>query len=79
MLDFESQMKEDEQLARALQESLAYESPPQIENRGVNGSGSGNGSGNYYQPIPFSYSVGFRYNYGFVFVTASFQVGVFIL
>lgn len=58
VIDFESQMKEDEQLARALQESLNYESPPQIENRG--GNGNGNGSGNFYQPIPFSYSVGFR-------------------
>lgn len=58
VIDFESQMKEDEQLARALQESLNYESPPQIENRG--GNGNGNGSGNFYQPIPFSNSVGFR-------------------
>lgn len=64
-------MKEDEQLARALQESLTYESPPQIENRVGNGNGSG--SGNYYQPVPFSYSVGFRYNYDFTFVAASYS------
>ncbi|KAI5656006.1 hypothetical protein M9H77_24799 [Catharanthus roseus] len=55
-VDFESQIKEDEQLARALQESLNFESPPQQENRGS----KTNGSGNYYQPIPYSYSVGFR-------------------
>lgn len=75
MLDFESQMKEDEQLARALQESLTYESPPQIGNRVGNGNGNGNGSGsgNYYQPVPFSYSVGFRYNYDFAFVAASYS------
>ncbi|CAH1454386.1 unnamed protein product [Lactuca virosa] len=48
----DSQLKEDEQLARALQESLKVESPPR--NRHVNGNG------NIYQPIPFPYSTGFR-------------------
>lgn len=52
----DSQLKEDEQLARALQESLKVESPPR--NRHVNGNGNGNG--NIYQPIPFPYSTGFR-------------------
>ncbi|KAI8027328.1 hypothetical protein LOK49_LG02G02490 [Camellia lanceoleosa] len=45
--DNESQLKEDEQLAKAIQESLNVESPP----RHVNG--------NIYQPIPFPYSTGF--------------------
>ncbi|XP_076935337.1 protein DA1-like isoform X2 [Bidens hawaiensis] len=62
------QLKEDEQLARALQESLKVESPPRnrIGNRSGNGIGIGignvnrNGNGNMYQPIPFPYSTGFR-------------------
>ncbi|CAL5332307.1 hypothetical protein CsSME_00013744 [Camellia sinensis var. sinensis] len=48
VVDNESQLKEDEQLAKAIQESLNVESPP----RHVNG--------NIYQPIPFPYSTGFR-------------------
>ncbi|KAI8014101.1 Protein DA1-related 1 [Camellia lanceoleosa] len=48
VVDTESQLKEDEQLAKAIQESLNVESPP----RHVNG--------NIYQPIPFPYSTGFR-------------------
>ena len=47
--DDESQLKEDEQLAKAIQESLNVESPPRY------------GNGNIYQPIPFPYSTGFRY------------------
>ncbi|KAJ0747751.1 putative transcription factor interactor and regulator LIM family [Helianthus annuus] len=50
------QLKEDEQLARALQESLKVESPP----RHRYGNRNGNGNGNMYQPIPFPYSTGFR-------------------
>ncbi|GFY86134.1 hypothetical protein Acr_04g0008720 [Actinidia rufa] len=45
--DDESQLKEDEQLAKAIQESLNVESPPRY------------GNGNIYQPIPFPYSTGF--------------------
>ncbi|THF95895.1 hypothetical protein TEA_024403 [Camellia sinensis var. sinensis] len=48
VVDNESQLKEDEQLAKAIQESLNVESSP----RHVNG--------NIYQPIPFPYSTGFR-------------------
>lgn len=63
--DNESQLKEDEQIARALQESLNIESPPPIGNRNGNVSGNvignGNGNGNFYQPIPFPYSTSFRY------------------
>lgn len=54
----ESQLKEDEQLAKALQESLNVESPPQYGNR--NGITNMNGNGNLYHPIPFPYSTGFR-------------------
>ncbi|KAA8528609.1 hypothetical protein F0562_035964 [Nyssa sinensis] len=48
VIDNDFQLKEDEQLARAIQESLNVESPPRY------------GSGNIYQPIPLSYSTGFR-------------------
>ncbi|XP_059279201.1 protein DA1-like isoform X1 [Lycium ferocissimum] len=64
--DSESQLKEDEQLARALQESLNVESPPQHVSRNDHGSGNGygnanvNGNGNFYHPIPFPYSASFR-------------------
>lgn len=44
----ESHLEEDEQLARALQESLNVESPPH-EN------------GHNYHPLPFVFSSGFRY------------------
>lgn len=54
VIDNEFQLEEDEQLARAIQESLNIESPPQ------HGNGNGNGNGNIYQPIPFPYSTGFR-------------------
>ncbi|XP_076893248.1 protein DA1-like isoform X2 [Bidens hawaiensis] len=70
------QLKEDEQLARALQESLKVESPPRNRIGNINGNGigigngngigigsvnrNGNGNGNMYQPIPFPYSTGFR-------------------
>lgn len=62
-IGFDSQLEEDEQLARALQESLNVESPPQ--------HGNGNtyqpstppqyGNGNTYQPIPMYYPMGSRY------------------
>nr|XP_043637395.1 protein DA1-related 1-like [Erigeron canadensis] len=48
-----SQVKEDELLARALQESLKV-GPPNSWNRNVNRNG------NIYQPIPVPYSTGFR-------------------
>ncbi|PON91623.1 Zinc finger, LIM-type [Trema orientale] len=56
LIDNDSQLQEDEQLARALQESLNVESPP----RYGNGSGNGNGSANSYQPIPVYYPMGYR-------------------
>ncbi|XP_068303575.1 protein DA1-like isoform X1 [Pyrus communis] len=42
VVGFDSQLQEDEQLARVIQESLNAESPPR----------HGNGNGNTYQPIP---------------------------
>ncbi|XP_052201179.1 protein DA1-related 1-like isoform X1 [Diospyros lotus] len=48
IVDNESQLKEDEQLAKAIQESLNVESPSRDENA------------NIYQPIPFPPSTGFR-------------------
>lgn len=47
-----SRLKEDEHLARALQESLKLE--PSQRTRNVNRNG------NVYQPIPFPYSTGFK-------------------
>lgn len=72
-LDNESQLEEDEQLARAIQESLNVESPPRYGNEYGNGNGYGNGYGygnghgngngnhNIYQPIPMYYPMGYRY------------------
>ncbi|CAK9171777.1 unnamed protein product [Ilex paraguariensis] len=61
VIDNEYQLEEDEQFARALQESLNFEtSPPRHENENESGSGSGNGNGLILQPIPFPYSTGFR-------------------
>ncbi|CAL5418195.1 unnamed protein product [Camellia sinensis] len=51
VLDNEYQLKDDEQLAKAIQESLNVESPPQYPQYG---------NENIYQPIPFPYSTGFR-------------------
>lgn len=56
VIDNESQLEEDELLARAIQESLNIDSPP----RYGNGHGNGHGNGNMYQPIQFPYSTGFR-------------------
>ncbi|XP_027147969.1 protein DA1-like isoform X2 [Coffea eugenioides] len=60
VVDSEAQLKEDEELARALQESLTCESPPQYGNRGSVPFENGHGTGNFYQPIPYHYSTGFR-------------------
>ncbi|KAI8002641.1 Protein DA1 [Camellia lanceoleosa] len=51
IVDNEYQLKDDEQLAKAIQESLNVESPPQYPQYG---------NENVYQPIPFPYSTGFR-------------------
>ncbi|KAJ4964727.1 hypothetical protein NE237_016576 [Protea cynaroides] len=48
VIDSGSHLEEDEQLARALQESLNVESPPRYEN------------GDTFHPIPFPFSTGFR-------------------
>ena len=64
-------MEEDEQLARAIQESLNIESPPQ--------HGNGNGNGNIYQPIPFPYSTGFRYKSFFMLPTYYYLIYNMIL
>lgn len=50
IVDYESQVKEDEELARALQESLEVESPPQY----------GYGNGSMAQPITVPYPTGYR-------------------
>lgn len=49
IIDNESQLKEDEQLAKAIQDSWNVESPTRY------------GHGNRHQPIPSPYSTGFRY------------------
>ncbi|XP_017981387.1 PREDICTED: protein DA1 [Theobroma cacao] len=48
VIDDEYQLEEDEQLARALQESLNFEPPPQYENA------------NMYQPMPVHFPMGYR-------------------
>ncbi|KAF2309957.1 hypothetical protein GH714_005782 [Hevea brasiliensis] len=56
VINNETQLEEDEQLARALQESLNVESPPWY------GYGIGNGNayqGNVYQPIPVQFPMGY--------------------
>ncbi|XP_021820996.1 protein DA1-like isoform X3 [Prunus avium] len=76
VVGFDSQLEEDEQLARALQESLNVESPPQHGNGNTYQPstppqyGNGNtyqpipppryGNGNTYQPIPMYYPMGSR-------------------
>ncbi|XP_050215833.1 protein DA1 [Mercurialis annua] len=65
----ENQLEEDELLARAIQESLNVESPPQYGyghnygygNRSGNGNGNGNAyQGNVYHPTPAYIPTGFR-------------------
>ncbi|KAF7850177.1 hypothetical protein BT93_L5795 [Corymbia citriodora subsp. variegata] len=51
------QLEEDEQLARAIQESLNVESPPR---RGIGHYPLPYGNGHTYQPVPFPYSAGYR-------------------
>ncbi|KAF7140133.1 hypothetical protein RHSIM_Rhsim06G0037300 [Rhododendron simsii] len=46
VVDYESQLQEDEQLAKALQESLNIEPPPQYGPGNGNGHGHGHGRGN---------------------------------
>ncbi|KAG4162262.1 hypothetical protein ERO13_D01G105900v2 [Gossypium hirsutum] len=48
IINDESQLEEDEQLARAMQESLRFEPPPQYENA------------NTFQPIPIHFPMGYR-------------------
>ncbi|KAJ6685963.1 PROTEIN DA1-RELATED 2 [Salix purpurea] len=60
VFDIEIQLKEDEQLAKALQESLSVESPPQYGN-GIPRYGSGIPyQGNAYHPYPVHFPMGFR-------------------
>ncbi|WCJ35308.1 DA1 [Euphorbia peplus] len=69
----ESQLEEDEELAKALQESLNVESPPRYGYGNGHGYGNGNGyghgnghasgnpyQGNIYQPIPVHFPMGYR-------------------
>lgn len=61
VIDSASQLDEDEQFARALQESLNVESPPPPPHPpSPPPPRHGYGNGNIYQPIPFPYSTGFR-------------------
>lgn len=75
VIDYESQLKEDEQLARAVQESLNFESSPQHEDESTpypheNGRSPpsyGNGysppqygNGPAYHPMPTYYPMGYR-------------------
>lgn len=70
-IEKETRLEDDEQLARALQESLIVDSRPEPWSRNDTGNGYGYGSGydyeygygndNLYQPISFPYSTSFRY------------------
>lgn len=57
VIDNQYQLKEDEQLARAIQESLNVASPPR---RGNGHSPFPNGNGHIYQSVPFPYTTGYR-------------------
>ncbi|XP_031376924.1 protein DA1 isoform X2 [Punica granatum] len=60
-VDKKSQLEEDEQLARAIQESLNVESPPQHGNGHVPYHyGNTYGLGQTFQPMPMYYSTGYR-------------------
>ncbi|CAK7347661.1 unnamed protein product [Dovyalis caffra] len=60
VIDNEIQVKEDEQLAKALQESLNVESPPRYGN-GIPRYGNGIPyQGSAYQPYPVHFPMGFR-------------------
>lgn len=61
-IDSEPQLEEDELLARALQESLNIESPPESESR--NESGTGNGYGNGYGHSGFGHGYGKGFGHG---------------
>jgi hypothetical protein len=52
LVDHKSQLEEDEQLARAIEESLNLESPPK--------HGNDNNNNNMYQPIQY-FPMGYRY------------------
>ncbi|KAL3642106.1 hypothetical protein CASFOL_012921 [Castilleja foliolosa] len=58
LIDREPQLKDDELLARALQESLNVNSRPDSWSRGANRNGYG--YDNLYQPVPFPYSTDSR-------------------
>ncbi|KDP38455.1 hypothetical protein JCGZ_04380 [Jatropha curcas] len=64
VVDNETQLEEDELLARAIQESLNVESPPRHgygNGNGISYHGNGNAyQGNVYQPIPVHFPMGYR-------------------
>jgi hypothetical protein len=73
LLDKDTHLKEDEQLARAIQESWNVETSPNENGSGKGGTtyyrpqenGHANG-GNTYQPFPFMLSSGFRsFHFGY--------------
>ncbi|XP_073035554.1 protein DA1-like [Primulina eburnea] len=61
-IDSEPQLEEDEQLARAFQESLNVQPPQQRQSRNDSDAtnGYGHGNENIYQPISVPYSTSFR-------------------
>lgn len=67
MIDYRSQLEEDEQLARAIEQSLILESPPRPRY----------GNEHIYQPIPVYFPMGSRYELR-VQVTTLYEFGIII-
>nr|GME10185.1 protein DA1 isoform X1 [Ipomoea batatas] len=73
VIDGESQLNEDEQLARALQESLKVESPPWQGNQNCGWPGYGYGNWNFYQPLPLPFP--YATNYSLICAGCNTEIG----
>nr|GMC47294.1 protein DA1-like [Ipomoea batatas] len=67
-LDSQSQLNEDEQIARALWECLSIEYPPLQANQNGSWQGCGYGNGNFYQLLTSPYTTSCRLLIGLILV-----------